>query len=160
MQRYEKFSYPCTILLLILEINALYSVADACKHLVRDGVEDIRQYGDGKVVAEYLNAVTLVAVYSRDVYHGHVHTDIAYILCLLSVDKTEGMTVAQTAVQAIGIADRDGSDDAVLVQNRLAAITHALTSLDVVHLQDGGLQRAHAVDSLIVARVDAIESQS
>ena len=78
----------------------------------------------------------------------------------MSVDKTEGMTVAQTAVQAIGIADRDGSDDAVLVQNRLAAITHALTSLDVVHLQDGGLQRAHAVDSLIVARVDAIESQS
>ena len=78
----------------------------------------------------------------------------------MSVDKTEGMTVAQTAVQAIGIADRDGSDDAVLVQNRLAAITHALTSLDVVYLQDGGLQRAHAVDGLIVARVDAIESQS
>ena len=91
-------------MLLILEINALYSVADACKHLVRDGVEDIRQYGDGKVVTEYLNAVTLVAVYSRDVYHGHVHTDIAYILCLLPVDKAVAVAVAQMTVKSVGIA--------------------------------------------------------
>ena len=91
-------------MLLILEINALYSVADACKYLVRDGVEDIRQYGDGKVVTEYLNAVTLVAVYSRDVYHGHVHTDIAYILCLLPVDKAVAVAVAQMSVESVGIA--------------------------------------------------------
>ena len=145
---------------LILIIYPLYTIADGGQHLVRNGIQDIAESLDRQMFTKDLNAVALLAVDARHIDHRHIHTDVAYILCLLSVDKTEGMTVAQTAVQAIGIADRDGSDDAVLVQNRLATITHALTSLDVVHLQDGGLQRAHAVDSLIVARVDAIESQS
>ena len=145
---------------LILIIYPLHTIADGGQHLVRNGLQDIAESLDRQMFTKDLHAVALLAVDARHIDHRHIHTDVAYILCLLSVDKTEGMTVAQTAVQAIGIADRDGSDDAVLVQNRLAAITYALTSLDVVHLQDGGLQRAHAVDGLIVARVDAIESQS
>ena len=70
------------------------------------------------------------------------------------------MAVTQTAVQSVSIADRDGCDDAVSVEDGLAAVAHTVACLHVVHLQNGGLQGAHAVDGLVVARIDAVESES
>ena len=160
VQRYEKFSYPCTILLLILEINALYSVADACKHLVRYGVEDIRQHRYGKIVAENLYAISLVAINIRNVYHGYVHTDVAYILSLLPIDKTVAVTVAQMAVEPVGIAYRNGGNHRWLANCAPSAVADGIWWSDLSELENGGFQRADVVDDAVVARVHTIETKS
>ena len=101
-----------------------------------------------------------MAVDASDIDHRYIHTDVAHIFRLLTIHQAESMAIAQVTVQAIGITDRDGGYDTVLIQDGLARITHALTSLDIVHLEDGGLQGAHAVDGLVVARVDAVETET
>ena len=112
------------------------------------------------MLAEDFYRISFLARDVGHVYHSHIHTDVAHIICLLTVHQTVGMTVAQTAVQSVSISDRDGCDDTVSVENRLAAVAHTVTCLHVVHLQNGCLQGAHAVDGLVVARIDAIESES
>ncbi len=53
---------------LVLIIHLLHPAADACKHLIRYGVERIRQNCYGQVLAEYLHGVALFAVNVRHVY--------------------------------------------------------------------------------------------
>ena len=101
--------------------------------------------------AEDFYGVAFLAVDVGYIYHGYIHADVAHVLCLLTVDQTVGMAIAQMTVQAVGITDRNGGDDTVSVEDGLAAVAHAIPSLDVMHLQDGGLQGAHAVDGLVVA---------
>ena len=74
------------------------------------------------MVAKDLYAVTFLAVDACNIYHGDIHTDVAHILCLLAVDEAVAMTVAEMAVQTVGIADRYGGDDAVVVDFALAAV--------------------------------------
>ena len=140
-----------TFFILILIVNSLHSAADGGQYLVRNGVKNIAQRLNRQVFAEDFYGVAFLAVDVGYIYHGYIHADVAHILCLLSVDQTVGMAIAQMTVQAVGITDRNGGDDAVSVEDGLATVAHAIPSLDVVHLQDGGLQGAHAVDGLIVA---------
>ncbi len=112
------------------------------------------------MLAEDFHAVAFLAVDARHVYHRYVHADVAHIVCLLSIDEAVSMAIAEMTVQAIGVTNWDGCDVAVLVEDSLAAVAYALPCLDVVYLQDGGLQGAHAVDGLVVAGVDAVESKT
>ena len=112
------------------------------------------------MLAEDFHAITFLAVDAGDIDHRHIHTDVAYIICLLTVDQTVGMAIAETAVQAISISDRNGSDDTVLIEDGLATVANTIARLHVVHLENGSLQGAHAVDGLVVAGVDAIESET
>ena len=148
------------VLILILIIYPLHTVADGGQHLVRNGLQDIAESLDRQMFTKDLNAVALLAVDARHIDHRHIHTDVAYIICLLTIDQTVGMAIAETAVQAISISDRNGSDDTVLIEDGLATVAHTIARLHVVHLENGSLQGAHAVDGLVVAGVDAIESET
>ena len=50
------------------------------------------------------------------------------------------MTVAQMAVQTVGITDGDGPDYAVAAEYRATAIAYRVACLDMTQLQDGGLE--------------------
>ena len=146
--------------ILVLIIYSLHTITDGGKHLVWNGVEDVAEGLHWQMLSEDFHGIALLAVDARYIYHRHIHADVAHIVCLLSVYQTVSMAIAKMAVQAVGIADRDGCDDAVLIENGFSAIAHTLSCLDMVHLEDRGLQGAHAVDGLIVARVDTVESQA
>ena len=59
------------------------------------------------MITEYLNFISFLTIYIRHIYHTHIHTDISHIRSFLSVHQTIGMTIAQMAVQTIGIPNRD-----------------------------------------------------
>ena len=79
---------------LVLKINAFHTVANACEHLIGNGVEHIAEHDDRQVGAENLDHVALLAVDVGDVDECHVHADIAYIFRLLTVDQAVAVTVA------------------------------------------------------------------
>ena len=145
---------------LILEIHALDTVGDTCEHLVGDGAEGVAEYGDGQVLAEDLHLITLGAGDIRHVDHRHIHTDITHVLGLLTIHQTIAVTVAEMAVQTVGIADGDGSDHTVALDLALTAVAHRLTSRHMAHLKDGGLQRGDGMENMIIARINAIEADA
>ena len=144
----------------ILIVDALHTVGDAGEYLVGDGVDGVAEHGDGQMLAENLDAVALGTVDVGDVNHADIHTDIAHILGALAVDEAVAVAIAEMAVQTVGIAYGDGGYHAVAGEHSLAAVAHRIASRHVAQLQDGGLERRHGVDDGIVARVDAIESQT
>ena len=94
-----------------MEINALDAVADAREHRVRDGVEHIAEHRYGQMLAKNLNLIALLTWDVGDIDEGHIHTDITYVLGLLTIDEAVAMAIAQVAIQTIGIANRYGGDD-------------------------------------------------
>jgi len=123
---------------LFLEIDAFDAGGDAGEDFVGDGVEPLGQPGDGKVGAEDLDAVALDAVGDvSDVDHGDVHADIADIGGRLAVYETVATTVAEVAVEAVGIADGDGGDARRTVEDAPPAVAHRLGRCDIVNLKDG-----------------------
>ena len=143
-----------------MEINALDAIADARKHLVRDGFEHIAQYGNRQVLAKDLYLVALLTRDIGDINQGYIHTDISYVLSLLTIDEAIAMTIAKVAVQTISIANRYGSNDGVAIELALAAVAHRLALGHSTHLQDGGLQRADGVEDAVVAWINAIEAKA
>ena len=123
-----------------MEVNSFYSITDARKHLVRDGFENIAQYGNRQVLAEDLYLVALLTRDIGDINKGYVHTDISYVLGLLTIDEAIAMTIAKVAVQTISIANRYGSNHGVVVDLAFATIADGIASRHMTHLEDGGLQ--------------------
>ena len=70
------------------------------------------------------------------------------------------MAIAQTTVQAIGIANRYGSDDRIASQLALATVTHGFALGYLVHLQNGGLEGADGMENAVVARIDTIQAET
>ena len=83
---------------LILEVNSLHTIADSRQHLVWNGVKCIAENRDRKVVAEDLNTVAFLTIDASNVNHRYVHTDVADVLCLLTIHQTVAVAVAQMAV--------------------------------------------------------------
>ena len=83
---------------LILEVNSLHTIADSRQYLVWNRVKRIAENGDRKVVAEDFNTVTFLAIDASNVNHRYVHTDVADVLCLLTIHQTVAVAVAQMAV--------------------------------------------------------------
>ena len=138
---------------LILEINAFYAVADAGEDLVGDGVEDIAENGNGQVLTKDLYLVALNTWDVGDINQSYVHTDITYVLGLLTVDEAVAVAIAQVKVQTIGIANRNGSDDRITSQLALATVTNGIGLRHLAHLQDGGLEGADGMENAVVARI-------
>lgn len=146
--------------LVVLIVYSLDSVADTGEHLVGDGVQGIAEHSHGQMVTEDLHRVAFLAVNTCDIDHRHVHTDIADILCLLAIDKAVAVAIAEMAVQSVGISDRYGCDDTVMIDLAFAAVAHGITGGYVAQLQNRRLQRRDVVNDLIVAAVDAIKSKA
>ena len=94
-----------------MEVNSFYSITDAREHLVWDGLEHIAQYGNRQVLAKDLYLIAFLTWDIGDINKGHIHTDISYVLGLLTIDEAVAMTIAKVTIQAIGIANRYGGDD-------------------------------------------------
>lgn len=85
-------------------VHTLDTVAYRSKDFVGNGVEKVGQAADGQLFAEDFRAVAFVAGYVGNVYHAHIHADVAQIGGLVAVYKAIASAVAQTAVQPVGIA--------------------------------------------------------
>jgi len=144
----------------VLIVHSLYTVGNACQNLIRNGIENIRQDSDWKLIAENDGFIAFLAVDVCDINHAHIHTDVSHVGCLLSVDQAIAMSVAQMTVQAVGISDRNGSDAGIACENSFPAVAYGVVSRHIVNLQDGGLQGGDIVQHLVGKRVDAVESDS
>ena len=83
---------------LILEVNSLHTIADSRQYLVWNGVKCIAENGDRKVVAEDFDTVAFLTIDASNVNHRYVHTDVADVLCLLTIYQTIAVAVTQMAV--------------------------------------------------------------
>jgi len=141
-------------------IDALHAVADARKHLVGDGVELVGEHGDGQMVAEDLHTVSLATGDIGHIDHADVHADVAHIVGTLPIDEAVAVAVAQMSVETVGIAYRDSSNDAIAIDERMAAVADTRTGRHMAKLEDGGLQRRDIVEDVVRARIDAIEANA
>ena len=141
-----------------MEIYALHSVRDASKHLVRDSVEGIGKGGDRQMLAKDFHLIAFTTGDISNIDHGHIHTDIAHILGLLTIDKAVAMPIAKMAIQTISIAYGDGRNHGVALNLTLTAIAHSLTSRYMAHLEDGGLKCRDSMKDVIISWIDAIET--
>ena len=91
-------SSPRQLTHLILEVNSLHTITDSRQYLIWNGVKRIAENGDREVVAEDFNTVTFLAIDASNVNHRYVHTDVADVLCLLTIYQTVAVAVAQMAV--------------------------------------------------------------
>src|SRR5574344_1366005 len=89
----------------IFEINSLHAGRYAGKNLIRDGFQNIRKIAHRQVITEYFHPVTLLTVDIRHINHANIHADITHVRSLLPVHQTIAVTVAQVAIQSVGIAD-------------------------------------------------------
>ena len=71
---------------LVLEINALDTVADACQHLVWNGSDDVAKHSNRQAIAKDFDAVSLFTIDPGHVDHSHILSDVAHIVSLLTVD--------------------------------------------------------------------------
>ena len=83
---------------LILEVNSLHTIADSRQYLIWNRVKRIAENGDREVVAEDLDTVAFLAIDASNVNHRYIHTDVADVLCLLTIHQTVAVAVAQMAV--------------------------------------------------------------
>ena len=141
-------------------IDALHAVADARKHLVGDGVELVGEHGDGQMVAEDLHTISLATGDVGHIDHADVHADVAHIVGTLPIDEAVAVAVAQMAVETVGIAYRDSSNDAIAIDERMAAVADTRTGRHMAKLEDGGLQRRDIVEDVVRARIDAIKANA
>ena len=141
-------------------IDALHAVADARKHLVGDGVKLVGEHGDGQMVAEDLHTVSLATGDVGHIDHANVHANVAHIVGALPIDETVAVAVAQMAVETVGIAYRDSSNDAIAIDERMAAVADTRTGRHMAKLEDGGLQRRDIVEDVVRARIDTIEANA
>ena len=143
-----------------MEVNSFYSITDAGEDLVGDGFEHIAQDCNWQMFAKDFYLVALLTRDIGDINQGYIHTDISYVLSLLTIDEAIAMTIAKVAIQTISIANRYGSDDGVAIELALATVAHRLALGHIAHLQDGGLKGANGVEDAIVARINTIEAEA
>ena len=121
-------------------VNFLDTRADGSQNFVWNCLQGITQHGDGQMVAKDFHHVTFLTGNARNVYHCHIHTDIANVRSPLTIDKAIAGTTPQMTIQSVGIANRDGSDDGVTRQDSLATIAYGLFLRHMAQLEDGGLE--------------------
>ena len=148
--------------LLVLEVDFFDAIRDAGEDFVGNRLENVAQDRIGQMFTEDLYRITLMDIRNVcHVNHRHIHADITYVWCLLSIYQTIAGTTTEVAVQAIGITDRDSSDDAVASQNTFAAVAHRFVLGDVAQLENGGFEGGDGVQGRSGgARVITIEAKT
>ncbi len=117
-----------------MNINSLNSVADACQHLVWNGAKGIAEHSDRQVVAKDFHLVTLLAVDVGHVNHADIHADVTHIVGFLPIHQTIAATIAEMTIEAVGIANRNGSNAAVTFQDGATRITNAVPLRHITNL--------------------------
>ena len=75
------------------------------------------------MLAKDFDGIALVNIGDvRHVNHRHIHTDIAHVGCLLTIDQTVAGATPQVAVQTVGIANWNGGNQAVARQNAAGVV--------------------------------------
>ena len=92
--------------------------------------------------AEHFGNVTRSGISARDINHGLVHADIAYDRTTFAADIDLTAIIGEPAVETVGIADRDNSDNAVLGEFGMPPVPYRLTGFDGLDGKDGRLERA------------------
>ena len=134
--------------LLVLEIDLLDAIRDAGEDFVGNRLENIGKDRGGQMLTEDLYRIALMDIRNIcHINHRHIHADITYVGCLLTIYQTIAGTTTEVAVQTVGITDRDGSDDAVASQNTFAAVAYRFVLGDVAQLENGGLEGGDGVQS-------------
>ena len=123
---------------LLLKIHSLHAIRHRRKNFVGNCAHLLADDADGQLLTENFDAVALVAVDSRDVDHRDIHANITHVVGSLSVHDAVAATVAELSEKAVGIADGNGSDDAVALQNSLATVADGIASRHVAQLQNRG----------------------
>ena len=77
-----------------------------------------------------------------DVDHARVHADVADNRAALSIDQDLPASVAEVAIQSVGVSDRDDSDPGITFHITHTAITDRIPCGYVLYLQDRRLQGA------------------
>ena len=90
----------------VLKIYTLHASRHAGEYLVWNRAQHVGQDVHRQVVAEDFHPVSFLTVDVGDVYHAHIHADIADVRSFLPVDQAIASTASQVPVQPVGIADR------------------------------------------------------
>ena len=110
---------------LVLEIDLFNTGGDAGEHFVGNGLEHVAQNRGRQMLAKDFDRVALMDVGNvSHVNHRYIHADITHIGCLLAINQAVASTTTQMAVQAVGIANRDGGNQTVARKDALAAVAH------------------------------------
>ena len=120
--------------LLILKVDTLDTVGDGREDFVGDGIDDVTEDSNGQMFAKDLHLITLQTRDVGDVDHRHIHTDIAHVLCLLTMHQAIAMTVAQMTVQTVCLANRYGSNHRVALDFTFTTVAHSITCRNMTKL--------------------------
>lgn len=123
---------------LFLKIHSFHAIRHRRKNFVGNRADLFADDADGQLLTENFDAVALVAVDSRDIDHRDIHTNIAHVVGALSVHDAVAATVAKLSEKTVGIADGNGSDDAVALQNGFATVADGIARRHVAKLQNRG----------------------
>jgi len=72
------------------------------------------------VLAKDLYLIALLTGDVGNIDEGYVHTDITYVVGLLTVYQAVAVAIAQVTVQTIGIANRNGGNHRIAIELTLA----------------------------------------
>ena len=96
-----------------------------------------------------------------DVDHAGVHADISDDRGFPAVDDEAPFSAAKPAVQAVGIADRDGRrTHGMLCDDSVAAVADRIADRNLFDLDDAAFERADRQQVLLVGDADAVQSDA
>ena len=101
-----------------------------------------------------------MTIYVGDVYHTDVHADVACIGGFLPVDETIGFASSEMPVPTVGVAYGDCCYAAGACELAPTAVAYGFGGWDVVNLEYGGLEGGDVVEGLVVAGIDAVETEA
>ena len=96
--------------MLFLIVNSFHALGNACQYFVWYCVAGFCYSFYWIVFVEQNSGVVFFAVNICQVYHAHIHTDVAYDRSSFAVDIEAGFAVAEFSLQSVGISDRNDAD--------------------------------------------------
>jgi len=109
------------------------------------------------VVAKDFDEVADLCIGAGNIDHSLVHTDITDDGAALTADEDGAAVVGEATIEAIGIADRDHSNLAVLLERSMPSIADCFARRDGFNREDGGFKRAD-IAQLCAREGEAIEA--
>lgn len=110
------------------------------------------------IVVENNDTVAHIDLHSSNIHHHEVHADISDSADRLVIDIDTAIAVAEAAVDAVSISERQKSDKFLLIADTLSAVTDSLPRMDHLELHDFGGQRADIAQIVGIAAVLAPET--
>lgn len=110
------------------------------------------------IVVENNDTVAHIDLHSSNIHHHEVHADISDSADRLVIDIDTAIAVAEAAVDAVGITERQKSDKFLLIADTLSAVTDSFAGVYHLELHDFCGQRADIAQIVGIAAVLAPET--